>query len=281
MYSGSTITSFSGRLIGAHQKIDRLARRNLDRVAPHCQFPDISSILHFEGRHGPDAIKRKSPAKDEPWHYIQPFDEDDTQLIELIENHYRTLVTALKDKDDTRAAFEAAWLAHAIVDGLTPAHHYPYEEKLVELSSGRGIEDRTTVGKKLIMPGETMRRQFGNNWKMWGPKGLFTTHAAFEAGIAVLMASLSPSNTHPTTDMQAEFQSQPLAKWFRSQAQAIARLRLYDAFYESGWTIPLARRIRRQLVPVLIESVALAWYGAIQEAGQSSSKVGKKTGKAK
>ena len=113
MYSGSTMTVFSARLIGAHQKIDRLARRNLERLAPHSPFPDTHSILHFEGRHGPDAIKRKSPAKDEPWHYLKPFDRDDTQLIDLIERHYKQLVSALKAKDQVRASFEAAWLADA------------------------------------------------------------------------------------------------------------------------------------------------------------------------
>ena len=144
MYSGSTITTFSGRLMGAHQKIDRVARRQLEQLLPRNPFPGARAILHFEGKNGPDAIKRKSPAQDEPWHYLQPFDLDDTQLIELIEDHYDKLVAALRGKDNVRASFEAAWLSHAIVDGLTPAHHYPYEEKLVELSSGRAIDERTT-----------------------------------------------------------------------------------------------------------------------------------------
>jgi hypothetical protein len=265
MYSGSTITSFSGRLLGAHQKIDRLARRNLDRVAPQCGFPAIRSILHFEGRHGPDAIKRKSPAKDEPWHYLQPFDANDTQLIKLIETHYRLLIRALKEKDEVRASFEAAWLAHAIVDGLTPAHHYPYEEKLVELS-GNDIAERTTIGKKLLLPGQTIRHQASNNWKMWGPKGLFTTHAAFEMGVAFLIVPLKSSPRRLTADKIAEFEAQPLAQWFRKTAQDIARLELYDAFYKSGWTVGLARRVRRQLAPTLVQAVSMVWYGAIREA---------------
>src|SRR4051812_21257739 len=139
MYSGSTLTTISGRLLGAHQKIDRVARKHLERLAPASQFPIIGSILHFEGGNGPDAIKRKSPAKDEPWHYFQPFNDKDTSILELIDGHYQLLVKALKRQDDVRASFEAAWLAHAIVDGLTPAHHYPYEEKLVELMSGQSL----------------------------------------------------------------------------------------------------------------------------------------------
>jgi hypothetical protein len=266
MYSGSTITSFSGRLLGAHQKIDRLARRNLERVAPHSGFPGVQSILHFEGRRGPDAIKRKSPAKDEPWHYLQPFDLDDTQLIELIERHYQQLIKALRAKDDVRASFEAAWLAYAVVDGLTPAHHYPYEEKLIELRGGSSIAGRNTIGKKLVMPGQSAGHQMKNNWKMWGPKGLFTTHASFEMGVAFLIAPIKSARVQLTSDKIIEFQAQSLGEWFRSRAQDIDRLELYQAFYKSGWTVGLARRVRRQLTPALVQAVALVWYGALEEA---------------
>jgi hypothetical protein len=268
MYAGSTMTAFSGRLLGAHQKIDRLARRNLERLAPHSRFPGTRSILHFEGRHGPDAIKRKSPAKDEPWHYLKPFDLDDTQLIKLIERHYRQLVAALKDKDEVRASFEAAWLAHAVVDGLTPAHHYPYEEKLTELRSGSGIENRTTIGKKLIIPGQSAGHRVRNNWKMWGPKGLFTTHAAFEMGVAYLIAPLGSTGKRMrlTSDKIDQFEAQSLPEWFRKTAQDVAGLELYDAFYKTGWTIGLARRVRNQLAPILVQAVELVWYGALREA---------------
>ena len=271
MYSGSTLTSFSGQLLGAHQKINRVARRHLERLAPEVNFPKTKSILYFEGDNGPDGIKRKSPAKDEPWHYLQPFDTDDTQLIELIEHHYETLVHVLSKGDMVRAAFEAAWISHAIVDGLTPAHHYPYEEKLVELRSGRGIEDRTTIGKKLIMPGESAGKQLGNNWKMWGPKGLFTTHAAFEWGVAMLIAPLRFRQVTPTADKIDQFRALPIGQWFREVAQDVARLELYDTFYQTGWTVPLARRVRSQLAPALIQAVALVWYGATLEAAEQTS----------
>jgi hypothetical protein len=270
MYSGSTITSFSGRLLGAHQKIDRLARRNLERLAPHSNFPSVRSILHFEGRRGPDAIKRKSPAKDEPWHYLQPYDLDDTQLIKLIESHYRKLVDALRSKDEVRASFEAAWVAHAVVDGLTPAHHYPYEEKLVELRSGDSIEGRNTIGKKLMMPGQSAGHRVKNNWKMWGPKGLFTTHAAFEMGVAFIIAPIKSRKVKITPDKITEFQAQSLGEWFRARAQEIDRMELYEAFYKTGWTVALARRVRRQLTPALVQAVALVWYGAMLESGQKA-----------
>ncbi len=96
MYSGTTLTKRSGRIIGVHQKIDRLAHRNLLILDPEIKFPAIKTILHFEGLNGPDAIKRKSPSKDEPWHFISPYDLDDNQLIELISHHYHELVIGLK-----------------------------------------------------------------------------------------------------------------------------------------------------------------------------------------
>src|SRR5688572_32264698 len=134
MYSGTTLRPLTGRMIGAHQKVDRLARANLRQLLPDdSKFPSTKLILHFEGINGPDAIKRKSPAKDEPWHYYDPFDVKDEQLLDLIKEHYNHLVSQLKAGNEERVAFEAAWLAHALVDGLTPAHHFPYEEKLSEL----------------------------------------------------------------------------------------------------------------------------------------------------
>lgn len=266
MYSGSTLTTYSGRVLGAHQKLDRSARRLLTRMQPKTTFPGIRSILHFEGGNGPDAIKRKSPAKDEPWHYLQPYDLSDTQLLELMTEHYTSLVKALRDVDAVRASFEAAWIAHAIVDGLTPAHHFPYEEKLSELRGGQGKHTRTTVKSKLVMPGETKRSAVKNNWKMWGPKGLFTTHSGFELGVAMLVAPMRLSHKLPTTSGANHFDSQTLATWFRSQAQHVADLGLYDNFYKTGWTIPLARKVRKDLAQTLVQSVALVWYNAEREA---------------
>lgn len=266
MYAGSTFTPLSGHFLGTHQKVDRIARRHLSRLAPSLSFPSIKMILHFEGDNGPDAIKRKSPAKDEPWHYIQPYDTADTQLLHLINHHYQELVQSLKVADTVRAAFEAAWLAHAIVDGLTPAHHFPYEEKLVELRGGLGRETRTTIKHKLVMPGETRGHQLHNNWKMWGPKGLFTTHAAFEWGVATLVKPLRLLHAMPSQSELQMIDSDNLSDWFRNAAQSIAQLGLYDAFYKDGWNAKLSRQIRQDLAPALVRSVTLVWYGAAREA---------------
>ncbi len=267
MYAGSTLTPMSGRILGAHQKFDRVARVQLDKLLPKSSlFPTSRQILHFEGRKGPDAIKRKSPSKDEPWHYYSPFDDDDSQLLELIQDHYNNLVAELKKDNRERIAFEAAWLAHAIVDGLTPAHHYPYEQELSELR-GEGIETRDTWKKKVIISGDTRRDQFQKNWKVWGPKGLLTTHGLFEFGIATLIAPLSMANSAPTQreiDLVKEIGPKEL---FKRMAREIAVLDMYERYSKRGWTQKLVWQVRNKLAPGIAQTVALIWYSAVFDAG--------------
>ncbi|HEY4964427.1 MAG TPA: hypothetical protein VIH90_07085 [Candidatus Saccharimonadales bacterium] len=266
MYAGTTFTRISGNIIGAHQKIDRVARRHLEKLIPDVKFPEISDILHFEGSNGPDGIKRKSPSKNEPWHFIQPFDIDDTQLIDTISDHYHALVKAIRAANQVRASFEAAWLAHAMVDGLTPAHHYPYEEKLSELRNGESMDTRSTMKKRLLMSGETKTHAILNNWKMWGPKGLFSTHASFEFGVATLIAPLSFKDIESPDALIKDLTHESIADWYRSLAQNVAKLNLYDDFYKTGWTVKLSNKVKKQLAPTLINAVTAVWYSAYKEA---------------
>ncbi len=268
MYSGTTLTKASGRILGAHQKIDRVARKHLAKlVDDDSAFPASRNILQFEGKNGPDAIKRKSPAQDEPWHYYSPFDNDDSKLLELIKAHYDKLVHELKAKHTERSAFEAAWLAHALVDGLTPAHHYPYEEKLTELLGGDSIENRTSIKEKMVLPGDTAKEKVKNNWKMWGFKGLFSTHFWFEWGVSTLLAPVPLNDAMPTEEEIKELQSIGILELFKQTARDIAALNLYDKFYLKGWTPRYAYQIRHKLGPALVRTVTLAWYSAMAEAG--------------
>jgi hypothetical protein len=269
MYSGTTLTAFSGRLVGAHQKIDRLARSSLRDFMPHTKkvFPTTREILHFEGFNGPDAIKRKSPAKDEPWHYYFPFDTDSQELITIISDHYDNLVRSLKAKDFVRASFEAAWLAHAVVDGLTPAHHYPYEEKLIELRGGKGIKSRTSIKEKLIMPGANAFDQLKNNWGMWGPKGLMTTHGMFEWGVAAIIVPLRTKKVSLSDADIKELYECGVEELFRRKAKEIGALDMYGRYQRLGWTPPMAREVRRTLVPTIVRTVTLIWYASLIDAG--------------
>lgn len=270
MYSGTTLSSmkYFDAWFGAHQKIDRVARRHLSSVfeGRGLYFPRAWEILKFEGQNGPDGIKRKAPAKDELWHFYDPHNPEDDRIVAIIEDHFNLLIIALKERNQTRAAFEAAWLAHAIVDGLTPAHHYPYEETLVELRGGHGIETRTSVKEKLVMHGDTALERLANNWRMWGDKGLLATHFAFEWGVAVMISPLRFKLGLPDDADLIEFRQKGIGAMFHKRAVEIANLHMYDKFYKSGWTPKLAKQVRRELVPLIINMVTLAWYGAVLDS---------------
>ncbi len=268
MYAGITLRNSSGNVAGAHQKIDRVARRHLtSRVPESVTFPTIRQILHFEGKNGPDGIKSKSPGKDEPWHFIDPTDPTDTQLIEVIEQHLTNLVTSLADDEIERASFEAAWMAHAIVDGLTPAHHYPFEEKLEELR-GEGKETRDSLRGKLLIPGQSRRARLRNNWEFWGAKGMMTTHILFEIGIASAIAPLRFDNAAPTGNDYIRVENEGFIPLYREAIAQVYGMHLYDEFHKRGWTRSLARRVKRDLTPLIIRVVCLAWYDAALRAAK-------------
>ncbi|MBP9738975.1 hypothetical protein KBD20_04770 [Candidatus Saccharibacteria bacterium] len=265
MYSGTTLHSRSGNLVGAHQKFDRVARRFIKTLRNDAFFPTITHILHFEGNNGPDAIKRKSPGTDEPWHFWNPTNKDDTRLLKTIDEHYAALVSSLKAKEEERAAFEAAWLAHAIVDGLTPAHHYEYEEKLTELR-GEGIETRTSLRHKVVIPADTRREAMSKNWQMWGAKGLIISHVTFEFGVASVAKPHMFKNAIPREGDIKHAKNVGLDEYLRENALIIHNLNMYERFLARGWNATLAHDIRRVLCPKTIESVAVAWALAIDEA---------------
>lgn len=269
MYSGTTIRRGSGRLIGTHQKIDRVARRKLQAYIPRAiHFPKSREILKFEGLNGPDGIKKKSPAKDEPWHYIDPTDSNDRQILDLIQGHENNLVIALTENNRERAAFEAAWLAHAITDGLTPAHHYPYEEKLEELR-GEDLSTRTTFAKKVIMPGKNMREKIVNNWEYWKPGGLLTAHGFFELGIATSTAALRFPDVKLTKyDRKKIKKSNGVVSLYVPIVKKIYKLGLYDEFLRTSWTPKLARSVKNKLMPEIIHTVLLSWYYCAWKASQ-------------
>lgn len=271
MYAGTTLKPMRrfDAWFGAHQKIDRVARDHLARLLKDSEFfPSRKQIITFEGFDGPDGIKRKTPAKDEPWHFINPDNETDREIVKLLCGNYKELVKALKAGNKTRAAFEAAWLAHGIVDGLTPAHHYPYEDELVRLR-GAGIETRVTAKDKMLIPGETIPERVSKNWQVWGDKGLIATHFAFEWGIAVMIMPLRLSRAEPTLNEIRKARQQGLSEFFLSRAKQVLALGMYDQFYKSGWTPKLAKQARRELVPIIINTVTIAWYMAAQEAYNS------------
>lgn len=265
MYSGTTFTNVSGNLLGVHQKLNRTARQALAEIVDAADFPTSKQINYFEGRNGPDGIKAKSPGRDEPWHYYDPYDPGDTQLFKMINEHYKNLVKELKRGDQERASFEAAWLAHALVDGLTPAHHYPYEQEL-ERIRGASKESRNTIRRKLMVKGDNRRESLKSNWRIWGAKGLFTTHFLFEWGVATILAPHKILNAVPSEEAITQARQEGVSQMFARSARKIAGQFAYDEFYRRGWTPGLAQWVRKELAPEIARIIVLAWYLALEES---------------
>lgn len=262
------ITLMYAIVFHAHQKINRTARQHLRQLlGSEVFFPSTSSIMHFEGKNGPDASKLKKQHQDQPWHFVDPFNDNDDELSHLIESHYRALVEALASDDLVRSSFEASWLAHALVDGLTPAHHYPYEQ---ELSKLRGEERHTRKGLlgRGFVKGDTMVESLQRSLKLIGPKGLLTTHALFEAGAWAIMRPLRLRKALPTTEEIERLEELGIAAMFREIAREVAVFNIYGRFISRGWTHKLSRDVRKELAPRMVRMVTLAWYGAAHEAAK-------------
>lgn len=269
MYSGTTLRTKSGRLMGVHQRIDRVARRHIQPfLSRTLNFPTAKQILHFEGLNGPDGVKRKSPAQDEPWHFINPDDPDDDKLLKMIDEHIANMSKALARGNQQRLAFEAAWMAHAITDGLTPAHHYPLEEKLEELRDGRGINTRNSTKEKILLPGKNAREKIKNNWEFWGAKGVMTTHFNFELGVATTISTVSLETDYRfNADDITKLKRIGFREFFVEILQQIHAMKMYDEFQRKGWTRRLARQTKQELLPLIIKAVCAGWYMAIMESG--------------
>jgi hypothetical protein len=255
----------------AHQKIDRVAYNHLGRITHLSSLkPTIRQIIHFEGKNGPDATKLKyGEGVEPPWHFMNPFDVTDVALPKIVTYHYDELVKSLKSEDFTRAAFEMAWLAHALVDGLTPAHHYPYEEELEEIL-GEDRTSRKSFAGHLTVKGETALQSVGRSLKLIGPKGLLTTHTAFEAGVYSMMIPMRIGRALPKKNEIQSVREMGVTAYFQQTAREVGAFGLYESFYKTGWTPKLGRIVRRELVPRMVKMVTLAWYCALVEAGVAS-----------
>lgn len=262
MYAGTTLRHQSGNVVGVHQRIDRIAKRHLvHKLGRHAFFPSIKTILHFEGKNGPDGIKSKSPAVDEPWHFIAPSAGADDPLITHIVDHIANLTIALDKHDEVRAGFEASWLAHAVVDGLTPAHHYPFAEKIEELW-GKPHHERVSKRDKILIVTPKKRDMLAKNWQYWGARGVFNMHWAFEWGVASAATIGNYKDIGLTDDDFARIDREGYVPYFLESIKAVDSLKMYEEFGKTGWSVSLGNVTRRQLLPLLIRNVVLAWYAA-------------------
>ena len=267
MYSAITTPKRSlltGRLSGTHQRLDSASRKTLSTLLKRGEyFPSAKEIIHFEGRHGPDGLKLKCIGVDEVEHFILP-ETENPKLIEDMKDRYANLKIALKEKNNVRAAFEAAWLAHLITDGLTPAHHVPFHETVDEMMGEKEFLEIFGKPIKGIMRGETAREAAKNNWKYWGVNGLMSRHVAFEYGVAVIV-SFTPTKRYLPKVTKKDLENFDLERDFRAFLKEINKLDLYGTFAEKGWTPKLTSEVEKLLLPAIVRMIALAWASAIPQ----------------
>jgi len=279
MYSGFLSPKHSVTWIGAHQKFNKIAFKTLRDIINQnpdqlgladirSRFPRLKLIQHFEGINGPDGIKVKSPAQHEEWHYYDPFDNQDNAIFEPMQLHFNGLVRALKKGDQDKAAFEASWLSHTLTDGLTPAHHYPYEQEMEDIR-GRGKDDRTTKSKKLFVRGSSIWDSLRRTWMLH--ENLMSTHISFEVGVTGAILTNQLRGSRPS---QLEFnfaQEHGLIEVFKTYAKEIAELNIYGRYYDKGWTTKISRDVRYKMSPLIVRMVVISWWLALNESAEATT----------
>ncbi len=266
MYSGFVTHKHVIKRLGIHQRFDMAAYTMVRGYVKAGSFPTIKQILHFEGVNGPDGLKIKSPGQADPSHFYDPL-HDKGELPEHITGHYDGLVAALAAADMVRAAFEASWLAHYVVDGLTPAHHQLIEDEIAEITDGqlfvRGWIKYVALGQG---PLDLVRK----NWAIYGGKGVISTHHNFEIGVATALLG-RPLRTQLDDTKLAHARSIGLLPFFKEEARQSARLGVYERFQAKGWNNQTAAVVRRQIAPQAVQAVGIAWLLAYLEAEAGSA----------
>jgi hypothetical protein len=182
--------------------------------------------------------------------------DDSGEVPRHISSHYAGLVDCLKTGDKIRGAFEASWLAHYICDGLTPAHHWPLEDRIAEAVASSTTSDVSKFTASLK-----------KNWSIWGLKGHLSTHFYFETGIAFALLSYQIRPVF-SEDELARARQLGAVEYFKDQARDVATLHLYERFYKESWSAELIASIKNKVAPQTARAIGTIWLLAVLEAGQ-------------
>ena len=266
MYSRTIPLSKRTEKVATHQRLIRASRRTITPYLPtNITFPSAKQIIHFEGKNGPDGLASKHSVDDEPHDFYNPNDPSDYALLTEIKNHVYNLHIAIKKKNHTRANFEAAWLSHIVIDGLTPAHHQPFKEQLKEIDPRDAHEINSRL-KRIFYSSDSTIESLTNNWKRLGPRGIGTNHMMFEAGIEFIVMPMSPrqlAKVTITTDELKKVKSGHFLQIYIATAKKIDSLHMFERYEKSSWTTDLAADVREQLIPEVIRMVVLSWLAAV------------------
>lgn len=261
MYSGFVTHRHTIKRLGIHQRLDRAAYRMVHAYFAPGSFPSLKQILHFEGFNGPDGLKVKSPGHADPDHFYDPI-ANVGELPKHVASHYDKLTKALKDQDMVRSGFEASWLAHYVVDGLTPAHHVLISDEMDRINGG-ALPKREGKFFKYVISGEGALKK---NWAIWGTKGVVSTHHNFEVGIATTLIG-RPVRVRLDPVKLARAQEVGYMQFFKEESAAIAKLDLYTEFQKKGWSAAMAASIRNQIAPAAVQAAGIIWLLAYLDAG--------------
>jgi hypothetical protein len=270
VYAGFITSKRVVKRAGIHQRFDMSAYKMIEQYLPTDTFPTIKQILHFEGYNGPDGLntkiglklkglKENSHEDHNPSHMYDPA-TDTGEVPAQIAIHYDGLVAALRRGDMIRSAFEASWLAHFVGDGLTPAHHWPLDEKIAE-AARKAAHDFTN--------GDTSKftASLRKNWSIWGAKGEMSTHFNFEMGIAFALLLFPIRPEFSDEELTRALKLGPV-EYFKSEARSVAELKLYEQFYKDGWNNSMATTVKNQLAPQAVRAIGTIWLLAMLEAGK-------------
>lgn len=243
MNSGFITHLTKGRLlnsVGTHQKFDRTAYALIKAKLQPNKFPTRTQIINFEGSGGPDGLKFKGNyTTDHMWDPVNKIG----QLPTWIEIHYKNLIKALREEDIAKASFEAGFMAHYLTDSLTPAHHLSHKFILEEYE-----------GKK-----------HRKRWKIYGHKGILSSHVAFESGISSAIF-FTPIKVEFDAKLLDRIKKDGIKAVVMQESLAITKHNIYDQFLKKGWSARLAKVVKATVVKRIPQLISAAWLAAYEEA---------------
>lgn len=157
-------------------------------------------------------------------------------------------------------------MAHAITDGLTPAHHYPFREERDELVGDADYVKVFGVKLKGVSKGDTFAETMRKNWLYLGAGGLMTKHIAFEYGVAYIITPARLVSLQPKDFKRSDAENADFEKAFYAGLERVVALDMYQRFLDKGWTTDLAIDTREVLIPEIVRAITLGWASAVNQA---------------